>query len=136
LDMINVIFNYKKRNEYLLKKNKVIPEHTPEILIQQKIGTRVIVDFLQLIKDFCDLENINIKSDFAVCNKDKDSICKSLKSAIDNLKIETQNNLQIIFDNVLCLIDLLKLKYEDMEKERIVVENNEGSFRNGKFVIK
>ena len=44
LEMINVIFDNTKRNEYLSKKSKTIPEGTPEIVIQQKIGTRVIID--------------------------------------------------------------------------------------------
>ena len=136
LGMIDVIFVKQARDRYLAKKNKYIPENTPELVVQQKIGTRVIVDFLQLIKDFCDLKYLNIKSDFSVRNKDKESICKSLKCAIDNLKIETQTSVQIIFENVFSLMDLLQLNYEDMEKERIIVENKEGNFRNGKFVIK
>ena len=40
LEMINVIFDNAKRNEYLSKKSKTISEGTPEIVIQQKIGVR------------------------------------------------------------------------------------------------
>ena len=46
LDMINAIFDKEKRNDYLKKKNKSIPSETPELIVKQKIGTRVIVDFL------------------------------------------------------------------------------------------
>ena len=60
LEMINVIFNQEKRSEYLAKKNKILPEGISEVAIQQKIGTRVIVDFLQLIEDVCELKDINI----------------------------------------------------------------------------
>lgn len=45
LEMINVIFDKEKRNEYLKKKNKSISSETPETIIKQKIGTRLIVDF-------------------------------------------------------------------------------------------
>ena len=59
-----------------------------------------------------------------------------MKYAINNLKVEPQTSVQIIFENVFSLMDLLQLNYEDMEKERIIVENKEGNFRNGKFVIR
>ena len=136
LGMIDVIFVKQERDKYLAKKNKLISENMPELVIRQKIGTRVIVDFLQLIKDFCDLKNLNINFEFEVCNKDKENICKSLKYAINNLKVEPQTSVQIIFENVFSLMDLLQLNYEDMGKERIIVENKEGNFRNGKFVIR
>ena len=136
LGMIDVIFVKQERDKYVAKKNKLISENMPELVIRQKIGTRVIVDFLQLIKDFCDLKNLSINFEFEVCNKDKENICKSLKYAINNLKVEPQTSVQIIFENVFSLMDLLQLNYEDMEKERIIVENKEGNFRNGKFVIR
>ena len=116
LGMIDVIFVKQERDKYLAKKNKLISENMPELVIRQKIGTRVIVDFLQLIKDFCDLKNLNINFEFEVCNKDKENICKSLKYAINNLKVEPQTSVQIIFENVFSLMDLLQLNYEDMEK--------------------
>lgn len=58
--MIDVIFDESARDKYLKEKNKVIPEVTPIIKIQQRIGARVIVDFLQLIKDYSLLKQIDL----------------------------------------------------------------------------
>lgn len=136
LEMINVIFDKTKRNEYLSKKNKTIPAGTPELAIQQKIGTRVIVDFLQLVKDICYLKNIKLDSPNLKNFKSKDDIYFSINSAILNLANQTKNSLTIIFENILNLINLLSLDYDILEIERQKVEEKEGSFYKGKFVIK
>ena len=41
LGMIDVIFVKQERDKYLAKKNKLISENMPELVIRQKIGTRV-----------------------------------------------------------------------------------------------
>lgn len=136
LEMINVIFDNTKRNEYLSKKNKAIPEGTPEIVIQQKIGTRVIIDFLQLIKDMCELKNLHLNLSDTNSNKNKEEIIISIQSSIKNIKKQSQESLVQIFYNIMNLINLLSLNYDKMECERQKVEEKEGSFYKGKFVIK
>lgn len=136
LEMINVIFDNTKRNEYLSKKSKTIPEGTPEIVIQQKIGTRVIIDFLQLIKDMCELKNLHLNLSDTNSNKNKEEIIISIQSSIKNVKKQSQESLVQIFYNIMNLINLLSLNYDKMECERQKVEEKEGSFYKGKFVIK
>lgn len=136
LDMINVIFNKTKREEYLYKKNKIITENTPEIEIRQRIGTRVIIDFLQLIKDLCDLKHIKLKAASSESGKNKDEIYLAISGAISNIKSNTEDSLLTIYKNILNLIDLLLLNYMDIEIERQKVEEKEGSFYNGKIVVK
>lgn len=135
LQMINVIFDKEKRNEYLSKKNKSIPEETPEIAIQQKIGTRVIVDFLQLTKDMSELKNYNLNFSYEKKDIGKDDIYKSIEIAINNLQYKTEDSLMKIHKNIGYLIHLLSLSYDKIEEERQRVEEKEGSFLKGKIVI-
>jgi len=137
LEMINVIFNKEKRNDYLKKKNKSIPSETPELLVKQKIATRVIVDFLQLIKDLSDLKNINITFGKTETNiKNEFEIYNSLKIEILNLYANTNKSLNNIFNIILFLIRLLSLNYDKLEIERKEIEEKEGSFLKGKIIIK
>lgn len=137
LDMINVIFDKTKRNEYLSKKNKTIPKNTAEIVIQQKIGTRVIVDFLQLIKDLSDLKNITLQlKEHNLGLKNEIEIYNFLKIEILKLKMNTAESLQEVLNIILFLVRFLSLKYDILEIERQKVEEKEGSFLKGKFVIK
>ncbi len=134
--MIEIIFDKAKRNEYLSKKNKTIPKGTPELVIQQKIGSRVIVDFLQLVKDLCKLKNIKIDFPNLASHKNKEEIYLSMKNAISNLKTSTKNSLLIIYENTLNLTNILSLNYEMLEAERQKIEEKEESFYKGKIVLK
>ena len=134
--MIEIIFDKAKRNEYLSKKNKTIPKGTPELVIQQKIGSRVIVDFLQLAKDLCKLKNIKIDFSNLASHKNKEEIYLSMKNAISNLKTSTKNSLLIIYENTLNLTNILSLNYEMLEAERQKIEEKEESFYKGKIVLK
>ena len=136
LEMIDVIFDKTKRAEYLSKKNKTIPKENPELVIEQKIGSRVIVDFLQLVKDLFHLKNIKIDFPNIASSKSKEEIYLSMKDAISNLKTNTKNSLIIIYENILSLTNILSLNYEMLEVERQKVEEKEGSFYKGKIVLK
>jgi hypothetical protein len=135
--MIDVIFDESARNKYLKEKNKTIPEGTPLIKIQQKIGTRVVVDFLQLIKDYSLLKEIDLKLEFNKNDKifNKEEITKGLRKSINELRNDVEEGLHYIFKDINNLIILLDLKYDELENERKVIEEKEGNFYKGKFVV-
>ena len=108
----------------------------PELVIRQKIGSRVIVDFLQLVKDLCNLKNIKIDYTKFATHKNKEEIYLSLKNAVSNLKSNTKDSLIIIYENILNLTNVLSLNYEILEIERQKIEEKEGNFYKGKIVIK
>ena len=118
------------------KKNRTILKETPELVIEQKIGSRVVIDFLQLIKDLCNLKNIKIDFPNFVSPKSKEKIYLSIKNAISNLKISTKDSLIIIYENILSLTKILSLNYDIIENERQKAEEKEGSFYKGKIVLK
>lgn len=136
LFMIDVIFDESARSKYLVEKNKIIPEGTPLIKIQQKIGTRVIIDFLQLIKDLTQFLGrtitINENEINECCAKE---IKENIAKYVSLLKENTITKLEKIYTNILSLSKLLKLDFSELEKERIVVEEKEGSFYKGKYVF-
>lgn len=135
--MIDVIFDESARNKYLKDKNKTIPEGTPLIKIQQKIGTRVVVDFLQLIKDYSLLKEMDLKFEFSNNDKivNKEELIEDLRKGIDELKNNVVEGLCSVFKNINNLIILLKLNYDELENERKVIEEKEGNFYKGKFVV-
>ena len=137
IEMIDVIFDENQRRFYLRKKGKIIDDNIPEIVIQQKIGTRVIVDFLQLVKDVCELKSIKVKSTCRHNKIEKEKIKLTLENAI--LELKTNDRIEIgidlIYDVILSLAETLSLKYEVLEMERQKVEDLEGSFYNGKYVL-
>ena len=135
LNMISVIFDKSKREEYLTKKNKKIPEGTPELVIQQKIGTRVIVDFLQLVKDMADLKKLSIKVEDNTNFNSHEQIQKSIKLHISNLDFNIEMSLKGIYSSIINLIEILSLNVDDLETERQRIEEKEGSFFKGKIVI-
>lgn len=134
--MIDVIFDENERNNYLKEKNKKIPEGTPLIKIQQKIGARVVVDFLQLIKDYSLLKEIDLKLTFNENDKvvNKEEIKEGLSKSVCKLKDNAEEGLYSIANKINNLIILLDLKYDQLENERKVIEEKEGSFYKGKFV--
>ncbi len=137
LKMILVIFNQNERIAYLEKKGKSIPAGTPELIVEQKIGTRVIIDFLQLIKDMCSLKNIDFDYNVQITDtKDITLLYNDINKAISSLENNISINLLTIYVNVLYLINKLSLNYSMLEKERKVVEEKEGNFYNGKIVFK
>ena len=135
LQMLNVIFDKGKRIEYLTKKSKTIPIGTPEIAVQQKIGTRVIIDFLQLIYDICEFKGLKQNFSYEFILRTKEEIYNSIKLAIEELKNKTNDSLVLIHKNIMSLIGILSLSYNNLEQERQKIEEKEGSFLKGKFVI-
>lgn len=134
--MIDVIFDENSRNQYLSEKNKIIPEGTPLIVIQQKIGTRVVIDFLQLTKDLASLIDVDINENFSqnvIMNKEE--IKEQLSLAIADLYKNTALHLNEIVDITFKLMNLLELKYEKIEEQRKLIEEKEGNFYKGKYVI-
>lgn len=134
--MVDVIFDSDARNQYLKEKNKNIPEGTPLIVIQQKIGTRVIIDFLQLAMDLAALVNVsvNINSDDGVI-LNQDDIKQQLLVCINDLNSNKNENINKICSIALNLMNLLGLDYEKIEEQRKLIEEKEGNFYKGKYVI-
>ena len=133
--MIDVIFNRNKRQQYLENKGKSIPCGTPELVVKQKIGTRVIVDLLQLIKDLRQFfgKNITLKKHNILPGTVEDTKFL-LNNAISIMNTDTYNAINQMYNATAQLSILLELNLDDLEIERQKVEEKEGSFLKGKIV--
>lgn len=134
--MLDVIFDESARSKYLIEKSKEIPVGTSIFEIQQKIGIRVIVDFLQLINDLSQFIGRKVSvNEIEITKCSAKEIKENIAKYVLSLKENTVAKLEKIYINILCLSKLLKLDFRELEKERIVIEEKEGSFYKGKYVI-
>lgn len=139
LGMIDVIFDEEKRAEYLKKKGKEIPKGVSEVVVKQKIGLRVIVDYLDLAISLCmvcgfDYEKLLIYNDNYLVDG---GIFKGIfTETINNIasKQISEETLKELAGAVMMLMNNLKLDLDLVEKERLKVEKIEGSFLNGKIL--
>lgn len=134
--MIDVIFDKEARQNYLTKKNKTIPQGTPEIKVQQKIASRVLPDLLQLVNDFCSYFSVKLQDTIKANNLNSIAELKaSLATNLNRLTVSTQESLENIYADIFFLVEQLKLDIKALETERKAIEEKEGSFFNGKIVI-
>lgn len=139
LAMIDVIFDEEKREEYLKKKGKEIPKNVSEVVVKQKIGLRVLVDFLDLAVSLCmvcgyNYEELLVYNDNYIADG---GIFKELfTETVNKVASEetTEENLKEFAQVVMMLVNNLKLDIDEVEKERLKVEISEGSFLNGKIL--
>ena len=134
-EMIDVIFNKEKRLKYLQSKGKVVDDNILEIVIQQKIGSRVIVDFMQLTLDICSAKNIKFQ-ELNNIKLEKEKIKDYIIEALSNIREEFDNSVSKICGAYICLAEILQLNITNLEMERQKIEDKEGTFYKGKFVIK
>ena len=139
LEMIDVIFDEQKRAEYLKKKGKEIPKGVSEVVIKQKIGLRVLVDFLDLAISLCmvcgfNYEELLIYNDNYIVDGGifKGIFTESINNVASN-KI-TEESLKELAGAVMMLMNNLKLDLVLVEEERLKVEKLEGSFLNGRIL--
>lgn len=136
VEMVNVIFEKSSRESYLKEKGKVIDTYIPEVEVQQKIGTRVIIDFLDLIYSICKLLKVSLDTEILKEESISINFYIDLRKYVEDLCEENNivENIQSIFDTIFFMAKYLGLKMQDLERERKEVELKEGSFYNGKLV--
>lgn len=145
IDKIDAVFNKNARIGYYRKQNKTMPDFSKytEKQIQQKLGARLVVDFLQLSKDLCDFYDIDSVTVIEVKNALSYSDIKSKETkAVQMLKSYIKNNTNP-FSEVIFLIDegawnlakLLNLTKDEIFQLFHKVNEKEGSFFNGKYVL-
>ena len=139
LSMIDVIFDSVARAEYLKVKGKDIPKGVSEVVVKQKIGLRVLVDFLDLTISLCMVCGFNYE-ELLIYNDNylvDGGIFKELFiEAVNKIASEKTNeeNIKGLAQAVMMLVNNLKLDIDVVEEERLKVEKAEGSFLNGKIL--
>ena len=136
VDMIDVVLDKTARQDYLVKKNKTIPDGATEQQIRAKIGLRVVVDFVQLVMDSCKAISVDYNS--LVVTKQNINLMdtkQKLSNIVENLNSSfDKTNLESILSIVTNFAVGIGLDMDRVESERKKVEEREGNFYRGKLV--
>lgn len=140
LNRIDVIFDKNARESYFQndKKPKIDISNLTEVQIQRKIGERVIIDFIQIARDLSNFYGFAWPDKQTFRIKSVDDIKTNIQQDINHLKLK-QNQQKAIRDIVVCALTfaiLLELDIEKIIKTSLEIEEKEGSFLKGKYVIK
>ncbi len=136
---INVLINNSDRESYLLKKNKFEESKKySEQEIKSLLAKRLIVDMFQLFSDLQRTFNENLKITLSLREGfNEEQIQKELFWCCD--KLLTKKTKSEIFEeiaiNLFSLSNLYGFTLDEIENERKRVEEKEGNYYNGKYVI-
>lgn len=137
---INVIHDEILRNEYLKKKGKLEQAKTmPKEEIEKALALRLSADILQLTFDLSKIYRSRVQ----LVNTDKtsisaDDIQKELVWCCDKLRTKKHKDkiLDVIIHLLFNYIDDFGISMEEVETERKLIEEKEGSYYNGLIVKK
>lgn len=136
---IGTIFCEDLRNEYLQRKNKLdIAKTMQEFDVKKLLATRLSADLLQLYIDLSSLYNLPISydsyDDYDCIEQEIEDLliicCNELEKYEEKTKI-----MRKILGLIIKYASLFNLSFQDIQKEQIKIEQKEGSFYNGKFVV-
>ena len=141
LGRMALIFDKEARMEYFLKDKKpkrIKIDDLSEEEIQRVLGKNVIIDFLQVLMDLCNFYEIDFNT-LSSCPQKiaKEGISAKIKENIDNLlsNKKIKQSIEQIYTANIALANLLKLDLNDIEKQRKIIEQKEGCFFKGKYVV-
>ena len=129
LNRSTLIFDKQARTNYLANQtqSRIKIENLSEEEIQREVGKNVIVDFVQVLMDLSQGSQ----------KMTKEEVYAKIKRSIDNLllKKKVKQSIEQIYLANIALADLLKLNLADIEKQRAFIEQSEGNFFKGKYVV-
>ena len=140
LNRSTLIFDKQARTNYLANQtqSRIKIENLSEEEIQREVGKNVIVDFVQVLMDLCRFYEIDFNFLSQGSQKmTKEEVYAKIKRSIDNLllKKKVKQSIEQIYLANIALADLLKLNLADIEKQRAFIEQSEGNFFKGKYVV-
>lgn len=141
LDRITLIFDAAAREKYLSRgkrSSRIRIENLDKEEVQKEIGRNVIIDFMQTLKDLCEFYGMDFYALPSGANKaSREEICSAIKEGIKNLfsREDAGRAIENIYAANVALAEMLKLDLEDIEERRAAIEQREGSFFKGKYVV-
>ena len=135
---IEVIYTKNLRDEYLKKKNKF--EESLK-LSEQKVKTllaeRLAIDLFQLFVDISRFYNVEITSKTTPETKTETQIKEELQALLNPLKTSENisNSLKKLHNLFVDYCLIFDLNIEQIKSKQKQVENDEGSFFDGLFVV-
>lgn len=141
-DLMQKFTNKFRREEYLTKLGEVERAlDMGEMESKKYLANKIAIEFMQLIKDICATENIDlatVKTTTAL-NLNEEECIKNFVTYVERLfyiDINLHDTLMLLYSTLVSYINYNDLVYEDIEKICIISETEEGSYYNGKLLYK
>ena len=141
-DLMQKFTNKFRREEYLTKLGEVERAlDMGEMESKKYLANKIAIEFMQLIKDICATENIDlatVKTTTAL-NLNEEECIKNFVTYVERLfyiDINLHDTLMLLYSTLVSYINYNDLVYEDIEKICIISETEEGSYYNGKLIYK
>lgn len=130
------------RENYLMKLGELErAQDLGDVETKKYLTNKLAIDTIQLIRDICQTENIdfdNVQTTTAL-ELNEEQCIKNYTAYVERLFYLDTNiaeTLMLIYSTLVSYINYNELSYEDVVKTTIHVEEEQGSFYNGKLVYK
>lgn len=141
-EQMQMFTNKTRREDYLSKIGALEKaQDMGEIETKKYLGNRLAIDIMQCIKDYCVCENIsfdNVRTETAL-NLNEEQCIKNMITYTERLfylDINIQETLMLIYSTLVSYINYNDLIYNDIERTCVLVEEEEGSYLNGKYLYR
>lgn len=141
-EQMEMFTNKLKRENYLTKLGQLErAQDMGEIETKKFLGNRLALDIMQIIKDICLAEKIEYDSvrTTTALNLNEEQCIKNMITYTERLfylDINIQETLMLIYSTLVSYINYNDLIYNDIERTCVLVEEQEGSYYNGKTIYK
>ena len=125
----------------LKAKTEQMEMFTNKLRREEYLSNRLAIDIMQLIKDYCLCEEIpfdSVRTETALKLNEEQCI-KNIVTYTERLfylDINIQETLMLIYSTLVSYINYNDLIYNDIERTCVIVEEEEGSYYNGKYLYK
>lgn len=139
-DLMQQFTNRYRRQEYLNKLGEVERAlDMGEMESKKYLANKLAIEIMQLIKDICASENIDIATvqTTTALNLNEEDCIKNYVTYVERLfyiDINLHDTLMLLYSTLVSYINYNDLIYEDIDKMCIISETEEGSYFNGKLV--
>lgn len=141
-EQMEMFTNKLKREDYLNKLGKLErAQDLGEIETKKYLSNRLALDIMQLVKDYClclDIPYDSVRTETALKLNEEQCI-KNIITYTERLfylDVNIQETLMLIYSTLVSYINYNDLIYNDIERTCILVEKEEGSYFNGKYLYK
>lgn len=142
VDLMQQFTNRYRREMFLTKLGEVERvKDMGEIESKRYLANKIALDFMQIIKDICKSENIELSNVITTTalNLNEDECIKNFATYVERLfylDINLIDTLMLLYSTLVSYINYHDLIYDDIEKMCNITEQEEGSFYKGKLVYK
>lgn len=142
VELMEGFTNRYRREEYLSKLGEVERAlDMGEMESKKYLANKIAIDFMQLIKDICASENIDIATvqTTTALQLNEEECIRNFTTYVERLfyiDINLHDTLMLLYSTLVSYINYNDLIYDDIEKICIISEKEEGSYYNGKLVYK